>query len=166
MTHLLASLLSALLLALGFGGCTNDSGTTYIEDPGPPAYAVGTLLVSWSQSDFPDLDRELSPGPRLITTEEGRARLLGEAPAGADTTRVSDVDLTESVIVVGDYFACQEIGGVWGDGHRVWLDAPVPRDGQDTVCGWSPFTVDVFEVPRSAFGGEVALVPPPWGDER
>lgn len=41
----------------------------------------------------------------------------------------------------------------------------MPLDSETvTLCAWSPYTVEIFEVPRSAFGAELTLAAPPWGD--
>ena len=47
-------------------------------------------------------------------------------------------------------------------GRVVWFDALVPPEKEGILCAWSPFTVDVFEVPRSYFGDVPSLVTPPW----
>lgn len=163
MTRLLGLLLAMILGLAGFGGCTS-SGDGAPPGPGQPAARIGTLLASWNEATVADLRENpvLSEGTRLITTEAERDRLLASEPLGADLAALAAVDLEASVLVVGGYHACQELGGVWSDGSTVWFDAVVPPDREGVDCAWSPFTVVIFEVPRDAFGAELELVTPPW----
>jgi len=163
MTQVLGLLLAMILGMVGFGGCTSaDEGAP--PDPGPPAARIGTLLVSWDEGSVPGLQDypEFRSTPRLITTEAELDRLMDSEPLGADLAVLAAVDIEESVLVVGGYHACQEQGSVWGDGSTVWFDALVPPEKEGILCAWSPFTVDVFEVPRSYFGDVPSLVTPPW----
>ncbi|MCK0111367.1 hypothetical protein MWU75_04360 [Ornithinimicrobium sp. F0845] len=164
MTQVLGLLLAMVLGMAGFGGCT--SGEPPPLDPGPPAARIGTLLASWDEGSVPDLrdNPEFRLGSWLVTTETEMEQLLASEPLGPDRTALAGVDLEESVLVVGGYHACQERGTVWSDGSSVWFDPLVPPEREGIECAWSPFTVDVFEVPRSYFGDEPSLVPPPWGD--
>lgn len=165
MTQVLLRMLFTLLLTLGVGG-TTASQDPPPEDPGRPAWAIGTHLATWSQGQLPDIqdNPELSLGPVLITTDAERDRLLNSQPLGPDNdlTQIAAVDLTASVLVVAGYHSCMEHGDVWTDGVVVWWDAQTAAGSEHISCAWAPFTVDVTEVPRSAFSDEIALVTPPW----
>lgn len=163
MTHVLGLLLAMVLGMVGFGGCASPGGGPP-EDPGLPAARIGTLLVSWNEGSVPGLqdNPEVRNIPRLITTEAELQQLLDSTPLGAAGAELTAVDLADHVLVVGGYHSCQERGGVWSDGDTVWFDALVPPEKEGIRCAWSPFTVDVFEVPRSSFGDEPKLVTPPW----
>lgn len=168
MTNLLASILMALLVALGFGGCVADQGREALEpeDPGLPASRVGTMLVTWDAVQVSGLggNSALGYGEELITTDTERDRLLASAPLGPDSSEVAEVNLEHSVILVAGFDSCEDTGTVWGDGVSIWFDTDVPEESRDILCESDVFTVEIFEVPRSAFRGEVRLVTPPWDD--
>lgn len=163
MTQVLLRLLTALLMGLGFGGCTPQDAHPP-EDPGLPASRIGTPLVSWGEGQFPDIrdNPELPLGPVLITSEAQREALLSSQPLGPDLSAVAAVDLSENVLVVAGYSSCTEQGAVWSDGVTVWWDARPPASDEHVLCVWSPFRVDITAVPLTAFGDDVALVTPPW----
>lgn len=163
MAQVLLRMLAALLLGLSGHTATE---TPPPQDPGLPAWAIGTPVTTWDQGRLPDLqdNPELPVGPVLIATESDRNRLLDSQPLGPGLEDVAAVDLQNSVLVVSGYHSCTEQGTVWTDGLVVWWDARPPAGTELVNCAWAPFTVDITEVPRSAFTGEPALVAPPWGE--
>lgn len=155
LSRLLGILLTAVLSVLGFQGCETDAAPD-----SSPATIVGSDLVLWDEARYPDIqdNPELEAGARLITTEQEREAFLASEPLGPDMTDVAAVDLQSSVIVVGAYWSCTEVGAVFTDGTSVWFDAPATDDYD---CAWSPFTALLVEVPREDFPGDVELSAPP-----
>ena len=139
----MAAVLAALMLVSGCGVVTG-----WVEGK----VRVGRLLTSWSQADYRDIGRIAPEGSVVVATEEQRAEWLDRLPEELDGTGMAEADLRESFLVLGSYGKCMEESRVWMDRRRtaVWLEDYVPRADRGTLCGWSPLTIDVWQVPRSA----------------
>lgn len=159
MTLVLALLLTTCLGLLGGGSAAGDGPDG--EQTGRAAHHIGRPVVSWDQARFPDIltNPELGPGPRVIATDAERDRLLESKPLGPDLSEVAAVDLDQNVLVVAGYFRCAEVGAVSTDGDVIWFETLEPEP--ERQCAWSPYTVQIFEVPRSAFGDDLTLGTPP-----
>ncbi|GAA5156187.1 hypothetical protein GCM10023340_43340 [Nocardioides marinquilinus] len=134
---------------LGLLGLFALFGTSSAPPPSPPP-SPATLVDSWSQSEHERLG-EVDVEAQVIADDAARDALLADLPRSVDTSAVEAVDLYESVLVAGGYHRCTESSFVVLDdaGPRFEVD-----DGEPGVlCGWSPYTVDVWAVPRSALGG-------------
>ena len=68
-----------------------------------------------------------------------------------------DVDLDEHFLVLGGYPRCTETSSIVlvGTGDDASLVFEVTAPESDTMCAWSPYTLDAWAVPRSATDGEV-----------
>ncbi|MGC0141811.1 hypothetical protein [Pseudactinotalea sp. Z1732] len=75
----------------------------------------------------------------------------------AEFVELDQVDLTEHFLVIGGYHQCTETSAIIviteDDDVRVVFEVASPDP--DTVCDWSPYTLDVWAVPLSLTGGEV-----------
>lgn len=156
LSRLLGMALAGLLGLLGVGGCQQDQGPA----PPPAHDTIGSDLLVSDEGMNPGIrdNPELEIGAQLITTEEERDAFLASEPLGPDMTAVTDVDLGSSVIVVGAYWSCAEVGTVVTDGTSVWFEV---QTMDDRDCAEAPFTAHLIEVPREDFPGEVELSEPP-----
>lgn len=115
----------------------------------PPSVADrSALVVTWSQStsDVADLAAVVGPGTLVIETEADRDELLARVSQDLSTEELETVDLTTHLVVAGGYRRCTESSSVEStdDGWRF-----VVSDGDESVdCMWSPYTIDVWSVPR------------------
>lgn len=147
-----------VLTALLAAGCQSEGGARDGGPQGGPPYpttpvgAVGSLVGSVDESTLPRevLERTVD-GAVLITTEADRDA-LAEA---LGLPSVEGVDLSRHLLVAGSYPRCAETSQVLLDTGREppGLRFVVRRASPETVCAWSPLTIDVWAVPRTALDG-------------
>lgn len=138
-----------MLIALGVAtGCALVDGK----------HTAGRLLTSWSQGTEKQIT-EFAPKDTLVLADDASRRsYLSGVPDTVDTEAVSAADLRTSFLVLDSYGKCMEQSRVWMDSKRtrIWFEVDVPRKDRNTMCGWSPITVDIWQVPRSELRGTPA----------
>lgn len=141
LVNLLPLLLGAVLGgSLALSGCSDD-GTTEPQE----GHAV---VVTWSEADSQDVDLGDLVGPDtvVIDTEADRDALLARTPDDLSTAELEAVDLTTHVVVAGGYHRCTQSSSIVRSSDA-WTF--VVDDGDPGVdCAWSPYTIDVWSVPR------------------
>jgi hypothetical protein len=132
------------------GGLLSLLGGSTPPPPVSPPPSPATLVASWSQADVDRLG-DVEVAPQVIGDDAARDSFLAALPRGLDDASVAEVeavDLDESVLVTGGYHRCTEFSYVVISGVGPTFEV---SDGEPGVaCGWSPYTVDVWAVPRSA----------------
>lgn len=110
---------------------------------------VGSLVTRWSQTDYDsrDLQAVATEDALLLTDETERDAWLTTLPKSLDAAPVADVDLSENLLVVGGYHRCMEQGRVLTDPVR--FTTYIAPEDRNTNCAWSPYTVEVWQVPLS-----------------
>lgn len=124
------------------------------EDGGHDTEQVGSLVTSWSQAEheLTDLQTLAAPGTTLLLTDDAeRDAWLDKLPKAADGAAVAEVDLSKNLLVVGGYHKCMEQGRVVPEPDRatVRFTTYVAPQDRNTNCAWSPYTVEVWQVPLS-----------------
>lgn len=136
--------LAALLVVVGCAGPSDD--------------VDAELLIAWSEA-HDDWVTDLGHVPTtLVTSEVEREELLATLPDAVgkdDVELLRGTDLDEVFLVVGGYPRCMEVSSVEVDGGtgEVAFVVEVPEEDEGTMCGWSPYTIDVWAVPIEAAGG-------------
>ncbi|SDT08931.1 hypothetical protein [Microlunatus soli] len=133
--------LTAVLLLLAMtAGCALVDGRS----------EVGRLLTSWSQADDQRITTVSIDGTVVLADDADRQRFLDRLPDELDRSAVEAADLDSGFLVLGGYGKCMQRSRVWMDTDRtaVWFEVYVPRKLEGVNCGWSPFTIDVWLVPR------------------
>ncbi|WP_109507027.1 hypothetical protein [Nocardioides speluncae] len=117
---------------------------------------VGSLVTDWSQAEYGDSDLEAltNDDTLLLTDEAERAAWLATLPKELDGAPVTEVDLSENLLVVGGYHKCMEQGRVVAEPDRatVRFTTYIAPEDRNTNCGWAPYTVEVWQVPLSELG--------------
>lgn len=174
MSRLLSILLTAVLSLFGLSECApagqdhEDPGGHATEWQGPEhssgTFSTGERVAFWSQDHGPDPSAlpDSEDFPLLLATAPERDDWINRAPEEFDMQAVAEVDLDEHVVVVGGYYRCMEHGSVWatGAGH-IWFEVVEPAGEEITDCEWSPYTVEVYAVPRAEVGAHPELTAPP-----
>lgn len=114
---------------------------------------VGSLVTRWSQTEYDnkELQAVADADTLLLTDEAERDAWLATLPKALDGTPVAEVDLSKNLLVVGGYHRCMEQGRVLADPVR--FTTYVAPEDRNTNCAWSPYTVEVWQVPLSEVAG-------------
>ncbi len=150
----LISTVCAVTALTALAGCSlinwvsKDDGTDQAEDQ------VGSLVTSWSQAEheLTDLQALAAPDDTLLLTDDAeRDAWLDKLPKTADAAPVAEVDLSKNLLVVGGYHKCMEQGRVVPEPDRatVRFTTYIAPEDRNTNCAWSPYTVEVWQVPLS-----------------
>jgi len=140
-----AKIAAVMIMVLLASGCTVFDGKEQL----------GTLLTSWSQGDYADIETVAPKGTLVLADDADRdAFLAGVLDEGVDTDPVARADLRHSFLVLGAYAKCMQQSRVWMDDRRtaVWFEDYVAREDRNTACAWSPITIDIWQLPRSDLG--------------
>lgn len=121
---------------------------------------VGTLLHSWQQGEVTSADMAqvmsryaglISQGPQRDDFVHDVAEELGFA--GSALEEIVDLDLDGNSLVLTSYWQCTESSKVIADTSRdpvlVWVEI---SGNQEVDCDWSPYTIDVWQVPHTQVG--------------
>lgn len=152
MSWLIAVLSAVLTLGLTLGGCSPWGA--------PGAEPVGAPIASWSEAEaevegLSAVADSLTPAGLLIVDDAARDAFVATLPHDVDGSVVERADLDASVLVVGAYPRCMELGQVFLDegAARLWFEAAVAPEDEGVACEWSPLTVEAWAVPHDALGG-------------
>lgn len=125
------------------------------EDSGHDTEQVGSLVTSWSQAEheLSDLQALAAVDATVLLADDAeREAWLAKVPKTIDTAPVAEVDLSKKLLVVGGYHKCMEQGRVLVTDSvrsKVRFTTYIPAEDRNTNCGWSPYTVEVWQVPLS-----------------
>jgi hypothetical protein len=158
-----ARVVVAVLVAAGLSAGCDLPGRWTGDGPGHGGREVGEHVARWTEADSGEewTSEVRQRDPVLLATQAERDTWVATLPTAADhdavAAELAGVDLDEHVLVVGAYDRCTESSRVrlrtGDDGpvlrFEVWTDEP------DTLCAWSPATLDAWAVPVSETDGVV-----------
>lgn len=144
---------AALAVVLGVGTGCGATGADHHE--------AGELIATYSEGGQGrewvgqvNLSEAVVLGSE-VGVEAWVSTLPGADPA--EFVELDQVDLTEHFLVIGGYHQCTETSAIIvvteDDDVRVVFEVASPDP--DTLCDWSPYTLDVWAVPLSLTGGEI-----------
>ena len=139
---LVAAAVLMLLAGCGSGG----------DDP------VGEQIARWSEGNEEWVAEVRPVEPAVIGSDDELEAWIEEYQPADDAFAVLEgVNLESSFLVIGAYPRCQETSRVViaGEGE---VRFEVVEGDPNVNCAWSPYTIDVWEVPLAETGGEVPVL--------
>lgn len=160
----------AAALAVSVSACQSDAptpaNTPVGSTTGAPVPSSGgtqttsgaaTRIVQWAEPDVEHAALEAIAPPKtvvLIDTAEKKQALLAKLPTSGDKridpAVIEQSDIQANVLVLGGYPNCLASSKVSVNGSTVQFERiPTPAG---SACAWAPYTIDVWEIPRTALG--------------
>lgn len=125
-----------------------DHPTGQSSDGSSDGSSEPELIASWSEADDRAVElpapEQLPDGP--VGTEAELEDLVTVLPPAEE---VQDVDLDHHLLVVGTYQDCARDGRIVGTGEEARFESFVVPEQKDVRCVWAPYTIEVWQVPRT-----------------